>query len=86
MIAASVMTYAGAYSAMADTVVIDDDPDVVVTQRTEVYRAQRPDVTYETRYEAPVYGWGPARPLNCGRYHYWDGVACVDAREHPSRD
>jgi hypothetical protein len=22
----------------------------------------------------------PARPSSCGQYHYWNGVACVDAR------
>ncbi len=22
----------------------------------------------------------PARPGSCGEYHYWNGVACVDAR------
>jgi len=22
----------------------------------------------------------PIRPLSCGEYHYWNGVACVDAR------
>lgn len=22
----------------------------------------------------------PRRPRSCGLYHYWDGVACVDAR------
>ena len=22
----------------------------------------------------------PARPRSCGQYHYWNGIACVDAR------
>jgi len=22
----------------------------------------------------------PLRPLSCGEYHYWNGLACVDAR------
>jgi hypothetical protein len=22
----------------------------------------------------------PPRPLNCGQYRFWNGVACVDAR------
>ena len=22
----------------------------------------------------------PLRPASCGEYHYWNGVACVDAR------
>jgi hypothetical protein len=35
---------------------------------------------------APIGGDGdvviiaPARPSSCGQYHYWNGVACVDAR------
>lgn len=24
----------------------------------------------------------PLRPTSCGQYHYWNGVACVDARYH----
>ena len=23
---------------------------------------------------------GPVRPASCGEFHYWNGVACVDAR------
>jgi hypothetical protein len=29
------------------------------------------------------YGWEPRRPLSCGKYRYWDGEACVDARYWP---
>jgi hypothetical protein len=35
---------------------------------------------------APIGGDGdavivaPVRPSSCGQYHYWNGVACVDAR------
>lgn len=35
---------------------------------------------------APIGGDGdavivaPVRPRSCGEYHYWNGVACVDAR------
>lgn len=24
------------------------------------------------------------RPANCGTYHFWDGTACVDARNRPA--
>lgn len=40
-------------------------------------------------YEPPVYGWGvapwgtPPRPASCGRYRYWDGEGCSDARFNP---
>lgn len=42
-----------------------------------------------TVYEPPVYGWGvdpwgaPPRPASCGKYRYWDGDGCADARFHP---
>jgi len=30
------------------------------------------------------YVWSaPARPRSCGKYYYWDGTCCVDARWHP---
>jgi hypothetical protein len=30
------------------------------------------------------YDWGPPpRPTSCGKYRYWDGEACVDARFRP---
>lgn len=30
------------------------------------------------------YDWGPPpRPASCGKYRYWDGEACVDARFRP---
>jgi hypothetical protein len=30
------------------------------------------------------YGYGPPpRPSSCGKYRYWDGEACVDARFRP---
>lgn len=37
-------------------------------------------------YEGPpvVYGWAPPpRPTSCGRFFYWDGVRCIDARRRP---
>lgn len=40
-------------------------------------------------YEPPVYGWAvapwgtPPRPASCGRYRYWDGEGCADARFDP---
>jgi hypothetical protein len=35
-------------------------------------------------YEPPVYGWMPApRPPSCGKYRYWNGEFCADARVRP---
>lgn len=35
-------------------------------------------------YEPPVYGWlSPPRPSNCGKYRYWNGEYCADARKEP---
>jgi len=30
--------------------------------------------------DGDVVGVTPLRPRSCGEYHYWNGVACVDAR------
>jgi hypothetical protein len=35
-------------------------------------------------YEPPVYGWiAPPRPASCGKYRYWNGERCADARREP---
>jgi hypothetical protein len=35
-------------------------------------------------YEPPVYGWiAPPRPMSCGKYRYWNGEYCADARREP---
>ncbi len=35
-------------------------------------------------YEPPVYGWlAPPRPASCGKYRYWNGEYCADARRDP---
>jgi hypothetical protein len=36
-------------------------------------------------YEPPVYGWLalPPPPSSCGKYRYWNGVRCADARYDP---
>ncbi len=31
----------------------------------------------------PVYGWVYMRPPSCGKYRYWDGDQCLDARDDP---
>ena len=37
-----------------------------------------------TAYEPPVYGWlAPPRPASCGKYRYWNGGYCADARRDP---
>jgi hypothetical protein len=46
-----------------------------------VYRYAPPPVV---EYEPPVYGWiAPPRPSNCGKYRYWNGDRCADARYDP---
>lgn len=53
---------------------------------------QAPRRWLETKYQQPgprVYGWSyrAERPVyvwrSCGVYRYWDGKACVDARDIP---
>jgi hypothetical protein len=31
-------------------------------------------------YPPPVYGWVLVRPISCGKYRYWNGEYCADAR------
>ena len=31
-------------------------------------------------YPPPVYGWVLVRPISCGKYRYWNGKYCADAR------
>ena len=52
-----------------------------------------PPVRYYPRYEyvqppaayyaPPEAVWTPRRPRSCGRYRYWDGEYCADARYQP---
>jgi len=52
-----------------------------------------PDVRYDPRYgyapppvlyyAPPVTDWAPPRPRSCGKYRYWDGEYCADARYRP---
>lgn len=39
-----------------------------------------PEVDY---VPAPAFVMVPLRPSSCGRYRYWDGDRCVDARYDP---
>ena len=37
-----------------------------------------------TGYQPPVYGWlSPPQPASCGKYRYWNGEYCADARRDP---
>lgn len=59
-----------------------------------VYVAPPPPVVYAPVPSAPVYGYGPPRvapapevievvpprPSSCGKYRYWNGDYCADAR------
>jgi hypothetical protein len=65
----------------------DDDyypPAYYPPPPVRVYRVPPPPPVVE--YEAPVYGWyyvPPPRPSSCGRYRYWNGDRCTDARYNP---
>lgn len=50
--------------------------------RVRVYRYEPPPVVV---YEPPVYGWLalPPPPASCGKYRYWNGERCADARYDP---
>lgn len=53
-------------------------PDRVIEYRRPL---PPPAIMY---YEPPVYGWyTPPRPSSCGKYRYWDGEFCRDARYAP---
>ena len=40
-----------------------------------------PVADFESDLDVPPYVLvTPRRPRSCGEYHYWNGVACVDAR------
>lgn len=47
-----------------------------------VYRYAPPPAVV---YEPPVYGWlaVPPPPSSCGKYRYWNGERCADARYDP---
>lgn len=48
-----------------------------------IYRAVPPPPP--AVYEPPVYGWLalPPAPSSCGKYRYWNGERCADARYDP---
>ena len=64
----------------------DDDfyyppPEYYVPPPPRIYRYAPPPATY---YEPPAYEWiPPPRPASCGRYRYWNGEYCADARYRP---
>jgi len=56
-------------------------PGVAVPmQRVQIYRG--PPLV-QGQYAPPVYGWVIIRPSSCGKYRYWKGLRCVDARYRP---
>ena len=65
----------------------DDDyypPAYYPPPPVRVYRVPPPPPVVV--YEPPVYGWyyaPPPRPSSCGRYRYWNGDRCTDARYNP---
>ncbi len=54
--------------------------DAIPMRRIEIY-PRAPFVRGE--FAPPVYGWVIIRPSSCGKYRYWNGVRCVDARYRP---
>jgi hypothetical protein len=44
------------------------------------YEYARPPAAY---YAPPIADWTPPRPRSCGKYKYWDGEYCADARYQP---
>ncbi|MGE5260677.1 MAG: hypothetical protein ACM3MH_07345 [Actinomycetota bacterium] len=54
-------------------------PNVVVVQPTApaVVATTPPVVATEN---PPIVAIVPVRPVSCGEFHYWNGLACVDAR------
>ena len=64
----------------------DDDfyyspPNYYIPLPPRTYRYAPPPATY---YEPPIYGWmPPPRPASCGKYRYWNGEFCADARYRP---
>lgn len=87
-LAASALTVG---SASAAEIYIDDDDDyggVTVYERdvTVVERAYPAAPGTVVEYGPRVYGWTEAAPVNCGRFRYWDGDYCADARFDPPED
>ncbi|MCC7250428.1 hypothetical protein [Hyphomicrobium sp.] len=80
---------AAAFASKSDTALIE------VGRRW--YRGYRDDFYYPPEYylpppppvvvyEPPVYGWlalPPPPPSSCGKYRYWNGERCADARYDP---
>ena len=64
----------------------DDDGDYSPPEYYEpppprTYRYAPPPAVY---YDPPAYGWmPPPRPMSCGKYRYWNGEFCADARYRP---
>jgi hypothetical protein len=64
---------------------VDDDyyypPEAYLPPPPPVVRVVPPPAVV---YEPPVYGWiSPPRPASCGKYRYWNGEYCADARYDP---
>jgi len=52
-----------------------------VRERDRAFDPRRPHLGDGT--DAPPEQYYSYRPRSCGEFYYWDGRACVDAREYP---
>jgi len=51
---------------------------------SEYYAPRRSYYRSSYRDSSDDYEWSaPARRRSCGKYYYWNGYCCVDARWHP---
>lgn len=60
--------YAQSYYYLPPVAVYDPRPRVWYSHPPAAY------------YEAPLADWAPPRPRSCGKYRYWNGDYCADAR------
>jgi len=72
-------------------VIVDEGPAIV--DGGEIFAEEGPAIVEETVVEDAipvaerpgprVYGWTGRRGGDCGMFHYWNGMRCVDARDEP---
>lgn len=68
----------------------DDDDDCFVPYPAPAYLPPPPLRDYDfappappARYDDRYYWSPPPRPASCGKYRYWNGEYCADARRSP---
>jgi hypothetical protein len=71
--------YAGEYDYFPYAPAYSLAPSAYNAPRIYAYRT--PPAAYYYAHPEPV--WVPLRPRSCGRYRFWNGQHCVDARYQP---